>query len=342
MKFIKKNRSDLIDRSKDILISGDEKSILIWQFESGKVIKTEQLHAENILSLELVLPKLLPREGVHDAVISQNEKNDFLITSSMDQSINIISLKTGKLIRTFKTDSSDDSNESNSVLDCVYLGNGNNGKIATCSHISATEKEETNEIRIWSNKAKLLRKLKGHTDIVNKIVYYKGHKLVSASDDHSIIVWDFKKNSIIKKFQEHTDSVISLDISSYNHFFVSGSEDCCCKIFSLKELKCVRTLKHKSPVTAVKILPDLTIVTGDSEGYIYKWDSKIGSLKSSWKAHKKMIYSLQYDPVQGQIISCSSDKRIKFFVNGVCRRMFECSNEVYSLVYLPKVGEKKR
>ena len=64
-----------------------------------------------------------------------------------------------------------------------------------------------NVIIIWAlENAGILKQLIGHTDNISHLVYFKAtRKLVSASDDQTIIVWDIETGQQLIKFNTNID-----------------------------------------------------------------------------------------------------------------------------------------
>ena len=74
----------------------------------------------------------------------------------------------------------------------------------------------------------LLRELHGHTDIVALVAFsFDGSRIVSCSDDHSVLVWDAKMGDQLEEPQGHTD------IPDANQI-VSGSADKSVRLWDTK------------------------------------------------------------------------------------------------------------
>jgi len=66
----------------------------------------------------------------------------------------------------------------------------------------------------------------GHTAAVRRAVFSPdGNLLVSASEDHQVIVWDFARRMSLKNLSGHTAPVTTVAFSPDGKWFVSGSED---------------------------------------------------------------------------------------------------------------------
>ena len=78
-----------------------------------------------------------------------------------------------------------------------------------------------------------LQTLEGHTDIVNSASYSPdGRKIVSASVDKTIKIWDANTGSCLQTLTGHIDSVRSASYSPDGTKIVSASYDNTIKIWS--------------------------------------------------------------------------------------------------------------
>jgi WD40 repeat protein/serine/threonine protein kinase len=84
--------------------------------------------------------------------------------------------------------------------------------------------------------------IEGHTAAVNAIDFHPdGSQLVSASEDMTLILWDFDTGSIIHHMQGHTMSVLAVKFVPDGHIILSGSSDV--------------TIRQWDPATGEEITP---------------------------------------------------------------------------------------
>lgn len=117
--------------------------------------------------------------------------------------------------------------------------------------------------------------LKGHCDSIAALSMTEdGCRLVSASTDNTLIMWDIKKRQAIMKLIGHTGVVTSLSITPDSQYLVSGGWDRTIIVWNLKEGKAIRTLRgHSDQVKQVKLSFDGTrIVSLGQDGTIRLWD----------------------------------------------------------------------
>ena len=86
------------------------------------------------------------------------------------------------------------------------------------------------------------------TESLNQVALLQGHSggvldirfspvdqiLATASEEKTVILWDFEKNSISRTLKGHTDNVVCLDFSNCGKYLVSGSLDKTIIVWSTK------------------------------------------------------------------------------------------------------------
>ena len=71
----------------------------------------------------------------------------------------------------------------------------------------------------------MARTLRGHTDDITALALSaKGDRLVSASDDKTLKVWNLRTGALLRTLKGHTATVISVAISPNGDRAVSGSK----------------------------------------------------------------------------------------------------------------------
>lgn len=83
-----------------------------------------------------------------------------------------------------------------------------------------------NTIHYWYKGRTYIDALKGHTDEVTSIAFFRNNQtLVSGSYDGTVRLWDWNSRSILETFIGHTDKVYSVAVSPDESIIASGSDD---------------------------------------------------------------------------------------------------------------------
>lgn len=98
----------------------------------------------------------------------------------------------------------------------------------------------------------------GHTAAVRRAVFSPdGQRLVSGSEDHQVIVWDFARREKLKTLTHHTGWVNSIAYSPDGKWFATGSSDKSVIVWDAEKMEKVKMLnEHRDAVKAVAFSPD--------------------------------------------------------------------------------------
>lgn len=277
---------------KYIVSSSEDDSIKIWEFSTGKVIKTIKLKKAFLLSV----------------AISSDGRS--LISGHMDGA-KVWSFS-GKLLM-----------ETEFIITTVWsftISPKGNQIILGCKNGLV----KTYDFKRGNH----LSTVKGPGGIVYSLaVSPDGKFLVNGMDDNNINVWDLStvmqprhpKNALIspavlKRLRGHSSSIKSVIFSPDGRFIISGSNDKTIKIWDPYDVYSddwlVRTLEgHTSEVFSLAVSPDGNyIVSGSGDNTIKIWDLSTGSLLKSLDAHIDSVKSLCFSPAGKYLLSGGGDQ----------------------------------
>jgi WD40 repeat protein len=194
---------------------------------------------------------------------------------------------------------------------------------------------------ISSENLTLVNTLVGHSSFVNYLVISPdGQKLVSASADKTIKIWDLSTAKEIRTLRGHFSYVNYLVVSPDGEIIASASADKTIKIWELRTGKEIRTLKgHSSFVNSLAISPDGQILaSGSADTTIKIWELRTGKEIRTLKGHSSPINCLAISSDGQTLASASADKIIKiwnFYTGKEIRTLKGHSNYVNALAISP-------
>ncbi|XP_068426318.1 lissencephaly-1 homolog A [Clinocottus analis] len=167
----------------------------------------------------------------------------------------------------------------------------------------------------WEKAKFRLRLLEGHNDIVTCVVAVD-NLVVSGSRDTTVKVWHVPTATEQKNLGGHSGGVTclsapppeyckrlarSLSLSDKERFILSGSADCCVKIWALSIGQCVKSLYTFNAVTALCFAAeeDGYIITGSDGGKVQAWSWHTFENCQSINAHQEAVTSIQ---TQGPLV----------------------------------------
>ena len=163
---------------------------------------------------------------------------------------------------------------------------------------------------------KLLQTLTGHNARVWSASYSPdGRKIVSASDDKTIKIWDANMEKCLQTLTGHTSWVVSASFSPNGAKVVSASNDKTIKIWDANTGKCLKTLTgHNSYVRSASYSPDGTKIVSASVDYTIKiWDANTGTCLQTLTGHTSSVMSASFSIDGTKIVSASADKTLKIW-----------------------------
>ena len=267
---------------KSLLSSSADKKIKIWDFSTGKEIRT---------LIEASIP-------INYFAISPDWQT--LATGGTGNTIAIWDFDSGKKIRTLKGHAS-------YVNYVAITPDGNKLASASADHT----------IKIWDlSSGKALLTLTGHSSYVNYIaITPDGRKLASASADNTIKIWDLSSGKELLTLTGHSGSVNSLAITADGRKLASASADHTIKIWDLSSGKELLTLTgHSSPVKPLAMTPDgKELVSASADHEIKIWDISTGKEIQTLEGHSSSVNSLLITPDGKKLVSASADSTIKIW-----------------------------
>jgi WD40 repeat protein len=125
-----------------------------------------------------------------------------------------------------------------------------------------------------------LQTLEGHSDEVGSVAFsHDSTKLVSASRDMTIKVWDTSSGACLQTLEGHSSYVSSVAISHDSTKLTSASWDETVKVWDASSGACLQTLKgHSSHVNSVAFSHDSTkLASASSDDTVKVWDVSSGA-----------------------------------------------------------------
>jgi len=144
-----------------------------------------------------------------------------------------------------------------------------------------------------------------------------GKKVVSASHDKTLKLWDVETGAEIRTFTGHSDSVWRCAFSSDGTKVVSASEDTTLKLWDVKTGAMIHTFEGDAGrVYDCAFSPDSTKVVSASEDATLKlWDVKTGAKIRTFRGiiYSDWLYGCAFSPDGKKVVSASHDKTLKLW-----------------------------
>jgi WD40 repeat protein/predicted MPP superfamily phosphohydrolase len=160
----------------------------------------------------------------------------------------------------------------------------------------------------------LIRTLAGHDSEVTAVALVPGdRRIVSASADHTLMLWDLAQGSRIRIMRGHTEKVSAIAVTPDGTRAVSASHDKTLKIWDLEHGSEIRTLTgHTESALAVAVLPDgKRAVSASRDKTLRLWDLERGCELRTLAGHTDAVTAVAVTADGTIAVSASADRTLK-------------------------------
>ena len=286
-----------------IVSASDDGEVLVWEAESGKIIRVRKGHLASVNGC-IFCPN-------GDLMIAPIEDKEVRIGE-----VEVLDARSGEIKSTLKGHRA-------SVNGCVFSPNGD--LIASAS--------DDRTIKVWGPSGNLLRTFEGHSAPVNGCVFSpNGKRIVSASDDGTLKVWDTELSDALPTPTGHLDVVRGCSISADGNLIASASFDHTIKVWDANTGRVMHSLiGHRDSVNSCAFNPSgEVLVSASSDATLAVWSVTSGAQMftletvtikdgvSSQKAdkpkgHSDAVNDCCFSPDGKSIVSASSDHTLKLW-----------------------------
>ncbi|HWO19850.1 MAG TPA: WD40 repeat domain-containing protein, partial [Kofleriaceae bacterium] len=160
----------------------------------------------------------------------------------------------------------------------------------------------------------LVRDLVGHSSSVQACaVTADGRRVVSASFDETLKVWDLESGRVLATLQGHADSVRGCAVTADGRRVVSASQDQTLKVWDLDSGRELTTLQgHTARVTACAVTADgRRVVSASQDRTLKVWDLDSGRELATMQGHVARVTACAVTPDGRRVVSASDDQMLK-------------------------------
>ncbi|HEY5692610.1 MAG TPA: caspase family protein [Cyclobacteriaceae bacterium] len=179
----------------------------------------------------------------------------------------------------------------------------------------------------------------GHSKTINDIGFdSKGERLVTASADKTVIVWNMKSGVKELTLNGHEKEVRQARFAAGGKYVVSISEDMAVMLWDSGDGKLVYSKKeHTKPLRALAVSQEGDyFITGGGDKTIVIWETETGNVLKKIPAHSDWIRTLAVHPDGKSFASGSYDKTVATWSFESGERIQEFTNHrgwIYSVNY---------
>lgn len=173
--------------------------------------------------------------------------------------------------------------------------------------------------------------LKGHTRAI-RALQFDAAKLITASMDHTLKVWNWRNGTCVRTLEGHTEGVVCLNYDS--NVLASGSVDTTVKVWNFRTGECFTLRGHRDWVNAVHLWdgpgsvakvpgqqeldldPGKMLFSASDDGSIRLWDLNLRTCVRQFAGHVGQVQSIRLVMLDG---GCGGDDKAKDDEKGKAR-----------------------
>jgi WD40 repeat protein/serine/threonine protein kinase len=251
---------------KFVLSGSADKTLRLWDVESGQCMKVFQGHGKGVTSVCMTSDAMYALSGGADGNVKfwdMSKGRSMKTLSGHDGPVNAVSIShDGILIISAGEDMTVRCWEAASGK-CVRVFEGHKAAVL-CARMGIDARNAVTGgadgmIKIWEMTTAhflgLLGELRGHTAGVRAVsLSQDGVHALSGGDDKTVRLWETTKGRQVRVFEGHTDAVTSVCLSYDARYALSGSLDNTFRLWEVSSGSCLRVFKgHMMGVLAVDL-----------------------------------------------------------------------------------------
>ncbi|KAM3965544.1 uncharacterized protein ACR2FA_000391 [Aphomia sociella] len=275
---------DSKNNEKEFIVTGGLDGLLkIWSFYNNK--------------LELV--HTLAGHSMAIVSIAVSPDGYTIASSSLDSTIIIWDLTSGKKVHEVQTGATDTWKVAFSPNGVQIASGGHTGKIV----IYGVEKGRPD--KVMDTRGKFTMSVAWSAD---------GKYIASGAMDGAVCIMDVAQGKLLHTIEAHTQSVRNVAFSPNSRLLATASNDGNVKIFDVASGNLQNTLPHKTwALCANWSCEGLRIATATADGYVRV--AQLDGLKvlNEFKEHTDTVWSLQFNATGDKLVSVSKDKCINIY-----------------------------
>jgi WD40 repeat protein len=136
-----------------------------------------------------------------------------------------------------------------------------------------------------------------------------GRRIISASPDKTLKVWDLTSGQLLSTLEGHTDEVTGVAVTADGRWVISASHDYTLKVWDLASGQLARTLKgHTNAVNGLAVTADgRWAVSASYDGTLKVWDVSSGQIVRTFEVHTNLVCPVAVTANGRWIVSASAD-----------------------------------
>ncbi|XP_052179546.1 DENN domain and WD repeat-containing protein SCD1 isoform X2 [Diospyros lotus] len=169
---------------------------------------------------------------------------------------------------------------------------------------------------VWDKQTtQLLEELKGHDAQVTCVRMLSGERVLTASHDGTLKMWDVRTDTCVATVGRCTSAVICMEYDDSTGILAAAGRDVVANIWDIRAGKQMhKLLGHTRWIRSIRMVGD-TLVTGSDDWTARMWSVSRGTCDAILGCHAGPILCVEYSMADKGIITGSTDGFVRFWEN---------------------------
>ncbi|XP_028801117.1 DENN domain and WD repeat-containing protein SCD1-like isoform X1 [Neltuma alba] len=175
---------------------------------------------------------------------------------------------------------------------------------------------DDHSVLVWDKQTtQLLEELKGHDAQVSCVRMLSGERVLSASHDGTVKMWDVRTDTCVATVGRCSSAVLCMEYDDNAGVLVAAGRDAIANIWDIRAGRQMhKLLGHTQWIRSIRMSGD-TLITGSDDWTARIWSVSRGTCDAVLACHAGPILCVEYSPLDKGIITGSTDGLVRFWEN---------------------------
>ncbi|KAF8024634.1 hypothetical protein BT93_F1721 [Corymbia citriodora subsp. variegata] len=173
---------------------------------------------------------------------------------------------------------------------------------------------DDHSVIVWDKQTyRLLEELKGHDAQVSCVRMLSGERVLTASHDGSVKMWDVRTDTCVATVGRCSSAVLCMEYDDSSGILAAAGRDAVANIWDIRAGKQMhKLLGHTKWIRSIRMVDD-TVITGSDDWTARIWSVSRGTCDTVLACHAGPVQCVEYSLSDKGIITGSTDGLIRFW-----------------------------
>lgn len=173
---------------------------------------------------------------------------------------------------------------------------------------------DDHSVIVWDKQTyRLLEELKGHDAQVSCVRMLSGERVLTASHDGSVKMWDVRTDTCVATVGRCSSAVLCMEYDDSSGILAAAGRDAVANIWDIRAGKQMhKLLGHTKWIRSIRMVDD-TVITGSDDWTARIWSVSRGTCDTVLACHGGPVQCVEYSLSDKGIITGSTDGLIRFW-----------------------------